>query len=308
MRINLDLRQLEVFIAIAHHSNFRLAAAQLHVSQPALSRTLGLTEAALGTRLFDRNTRSVHLTPAGSELLPIARRIVAEFHDSMSELSHFIAGRRGRVRMAILPSMARRVAQAIAAFGSTNPDIEFQVQSDNAKLVLAAVENGDADIGITVQPPPDGRFTFQHLIDDEFVLICRADDPLAQQVPPDQPVSWSVLEKHRFIATPVDSSVRAATDEVFMRLGLIVRPTHHAAGSLTVCGELVAAGLGVCVLPRSGSSLLDQATLVSRRLVSPHVDRRLGIVSQAGRTLSPATALFNEHLRVSFSSLQAAPL
>ena len=107
MRSTLSLRQLEAILAIAEHGNFSSAAEHLHVSQPALSRTIRLAEDSLGARIFDRDTRSVSLTPAGLELLPIARRIVGEFTDSMSELSQFMEGRRGSVRVAALPSMAQ---------------------------------------------------------------------------------------------------------------------------------------------------------------------------------------------------------
>jgi DNA-binding transcriptional LysR family regulator len=81
MRLPIDLRQMEAFVAVATCGNFSQAALALHVSQPALSRSVRLAEDALGARLFDRNSRSVRLTPAGTELLPIARRILGEFDE-----------------------------------------------------------------------------------------------------------------------------------------------------------------------------------------------------------------------------------
>ena len=299
IRSNLGLRQLEAIVVIAERRSFSAAAEQLHVSQPALSRTVRLAEESLGAKVFDRDTRSVSLTPAGLELLPIARRIVLEFSDSMSELSQFMEGRRGRVRVSALPSMAQSMlVEAIAGFTRTHPQVEFLLRVDPAETVLRLIEGRDVDVGLTVQPPPDGRFSYQHLQDDEFVLICRADDPLALQTPRDRTLNWDVFAKRRFIAATSGSNTRAATDAAFMRAGVTVRPSHEVASSnLPLIGALVAAGLGLSVLPASTLACLNQSTLVARRLGKPRMQRKVGIVTLAERTLSLATTRFCEHLR-----------
>lgn len=80
MRVDITLQQLEAFVEVAKTTNFRAAAQALHVSQPALSRTVRIVEDLVGARLFDRDTRHVELTPAGRELLPIALRILENFN------------------------------------------------------------------------------------------------------------------------------------------------------------------------------------------------------------------------------------
>jgi DNA-binding transcriptional LysR family regulator len=304
-RSNLGLRQLESIVAIADCGSFSAAAERLHVSQPALSRTVRLAEESLGARVFDRDTRSVSLTPAGIELLPIARRIVREFGESMSELSEFMEGRRGRVRVSALPSMAQTLlVDAVAAFNRAYPQVEFLLRSDTADTVLNLIESRDVDIGLTVQPPPDGRFAYQHLHDEEFVLICRADDPIAARASRGRAVAWDAFAKRPFIAATPGSNTRGATDAAFMRAGLTVRPAHEVASSnLQVIGALVAAGLGMSVLPASTFACLNQADLVSRRLGEPQMKRKVGIVTLGGRTLSVATARFCEQLRKSARQL-----
>jgi LysR family carnitine catabolism transcriptional activator len=299
MRTNLGLRQLASIVAIADHGNFSAAAEQLHVSQPALSRTVRLAEESLGAKIFDRDSRNVSLTPAGLELLPIARRVVLEFSDSMSELSQFMEGRRGRVRVSAVPSMAQSLlVDAVASFTATHPQVEFLLRVDSADKVLGLIENRDIDIGLTVQPPPDGRFSYQHMHDDEFVLICRADDPLAVQTRADRSLTWQVFEKRRFIAATPGSNTRSATDAAFMRAGLTVRPAHEVASSnLPVIGGLVAAGLGLSVLPASTMACLNQSNLVARRLSKPRMKRKVGVVTLSGRSLSVATTQFCDHLR-----------
>ena len=297
-RANLGLRQLEAIVAIADCGSFSAAAELLHVSQPALSRTVRLAEESLGARVFDRDTRSLNVTPAGAELMAIARRVVLEFNDSMSELSQFMEGRRGRIRVTALPSMAQSLlVDAVTTFTAAYPQIEFMLGVDSADKVLGLLESRDVDVGLSVQPPPDGRFAYQHLHDDEFVLVCRADHPLALKTAPERALSWSVFQVHRFIAAARGSNTRQATDDAFMRAGITVRPSHEVASSnLPVIGGLVAAGLGVSVLPASTLGCLHQSDLVARRLSKPNVKRKVGIVTLAGRTQSVATQRFCEHL------------
>lgn len=299
MRARLGLRQLEAIVSIAEKGSFSAAADELHVSQPALSRTVRLAEESLGARIFDRDTRRVSLTPAGAELLPIARRIMLEFSDSMGELSQFMEGRRGRVRVSALPSMAQPLlVDAVARFCTEYPQVEFMLRVDPADVVLALIERRDVDVGLTVQPPPDGRFAYQHLRDDEFVLVCRRDDPLAEQALRGRGLGWDVFKRRQFIAASPGSNTRAATDSAFMQAGIVVRPAHEVASSnLPVIGAMVAAGLGLSVLPASTLVGLNQPTLVGRALVTPRLKRRVGIVTLGGRTLSVATTRFCEHLQ-----------
>jgi DNA-binding transcriptional LysR family regulator len=298
MRTNLGLRQLESIVAIADCKSFSAAAEKMHVSQPALSRTIRLAEESLGARVFDRDTRSVSLTPAGTELLPIARRIVLEFLDSMSELSQFMEGRRGRIRVGALPSMSQSLlVDAIAGFAKIYPEIEFLIRVDTADDVLLRLENRECDVGLTVQPPPDGRFTYQHLVDEEFVLICRRDDPVLHGFDFDQPLPWRIFEGRQFIAATPGSNTRRATDSAFMQAGLTIRPAHEVASSnLTVIGSLVAGGLGLSVLPAGTMACLNQVDLVGRRLTKPVVRRKVGVVTLGGRTMSLAVSRFCEHL------------
>lgn len=182
MRIKLTLQQLEAFEKVASLASFRAAAQALFVAQPALSRTIRLAEEILGTRLFDRDTRHVELTPSGRELLPIARRILQEFDSAFSELSQFMDGRRGQVAIAALPSVGvALLPREVAALSRQLPDVGFTLEEAAAEPLLKMVEDGRVDFGITVEPRADARLRYTHLLDDEFMLVCQRGDPLAQR-------------------------------------------------------------------------------------------------------------------------------
>jgi LysR family transcriptional regulator, carnitine catabolism transcriptional activator len=293
MRIPIDLRELEVFVAVATARNFSRAALTLHVSQSALSRSVRIVEHALGARLFDRNTRSVKLTPTGNELLPVARRILSEFDESLSGLSQFIKGRRGQIKISVVPSVASILTTAITQFCVDRPDVGFLVRTDPAAGVLAAVTQGDVDIGVTAQPPPAGTFQYRHLMDDSYVLVCRPDDPLARAAR--SPVGWDVFQKSRYIASAKGTSTRTEVDAVFTKLGLVPRPVHEST-SLPIIGGLIAAGGGITALPAMTFALLDEPALVTRSLKAPKLTRRLGIVTRAGQSQSSVAVAFLDEL------------
>jgi len=221
---------------VAELESFSLAARELAVSQPALSRTIQQVEAEIGARLFDRTTRNVTLTPAGAELRPIASRLVAEFEGAFGELALFVVGRRGRVVVAALPSVAAvLLPPAIVGFQADFPDVEVSIQDGLSGSVLDAVREGRADIGITMGPSPSDTLAYTPLLSDEFGLVCRQDSPLAaKQVAP-----WSIFSEHRFIAMSPASSVRQMTDAAFLQAGVAVRPLYGCS-FLGTAGHLVA--------------------------------------------------------------------
>lgn len=294
MRANLTLQQLEAFVRVAGTSNFRAAAQHLHVSQPALSRTIKVVEHAIGARLFDRDTRHVALTPTGRELLPIAQRILDNVNSSLSELGQFLDGRSGHVTVASLPSAGVGLLPgAIAAFRGHYPGVQFALMEGPAEVLRAAVNDGAADFAISVRPAAEQSLKFEHLVDDPFVLLCRRDDPLAARAA----VTWSALAGRPFIASSVRSSIRPITDAAFLQRGLSVVPVLECP-SVASSGALVAAGMGITALPRLALDLIKpDAQLVVVPLQRPSVARSIGLVTRIGRSLSPASRAFMDAVR-----------
>jgi LysR family transcriptional regulator, carnitine catabolism transcriptional activator len=197
MRINLSPQQLSAFVQLARKANFSAAARVQGVSQPALSRMVQQMEEIVGRRLLDRTTRSVVLTPTGRELLLIAERLVAEFDSAFGELERFVEGRRGRVGVAALPSIAAvLLPPAIARYQAGCPEVEIDVLDGLSGSVLEDVAQSRAEIGLTIRPSPRATLAYRPLLSDEFGLVCRPDDELAGE----GPLPWSVFESRPFVA------------------------------------------------------------------------------------------------------------
>lgn len=288
MRIDLTPQQLSAFLHLARTGSFSEAARLQGVSQPALSRTVQQMEAAVGRRLFDRTTRSVALTPTGLELRRIAGRLVAEFDGAFGELARFVEGRRGRVAVAALPSVAAvLLPPAIARYREGHPEVEVAILDGLSGSVLDAVGEGRADVGVTIRPTPRATLAYRPLLSDGFGLVCRPDDELAGV----GPLPWSVFQTRPFVAMAPESSVRQMTDAAFLQSGLAI-PQLYGCTFLGTTGHLVAAGLGITALPRLTLPLLGQPGLVWRRLERPVMRRQMGSVTRIGRTLAPAAQGF----------------
>jgi len=299
--MNLTPRQLSAFLRVAESGSFSEAAKLQGVSQPSLSRTIQHIEHVVGRRLFDRTTKHVKLTGTGSELRPIAERLVSEFTGAFSELARFVAGGRGRIVIAALPSVAAALLPpAIARFRRSHEDVDVVIRDGLAESVGEAVMAGNADFGLMIRPSPIRALAYREILKDRFGLVCRADDQLAGSTP----VPWTVFSDRPFIAMSPASSVRAMTDAALFKAQLALAPLYECA-FLGTTGNLVASGLGITALPSLTLPLLGAPELVWRPLVKPALQRSIGFVTRVGRELSPSAERFMQELFVDAGAWRA---
>lgn len=288
----LTLPQLSAFLKLAETASFRDAATQLGVSQPALSRTIQHIETRVGVRLFDRDTRTVTLTPAGERLHPLAVRLIADYEAVFRDLHEFVDGKEGVIRIAAMPSVASALLpSAIKSFQARFPGVRIEIWEDVAEQVHNVVREKAADFGIA--PPPDvaDDLRYQELLKDSIVLVCRHDDPLAA-IPEHQ---WSVFAGNRFITMSQETGLRKMVEGGLTQAGVLVERLYNTSAATTVAA-LVTAGLGVSALSRLVMAQLASPSLVWRPLIDPAVARSIGIVRHKARSLSPAAQVFVREL------------
>ena len=292
-RINVDLFELQAFARLAELRSFRAAAEELGLSGSALSRLVARVEDKLGTRLFDRDTRNVSLTPQGEALRHLTGRILNEAATALTEFDAYLAARRGRVTLAGLPSVtASLLPKIVARFVALHPEVEVSIIDALSDGVVAAVLEGRADLGFTAgASDSSGRLSFQPLVEDDFVAIGPHAGPLLE----DRVHVWRELAEQPFIAMALGTSVRAFTDAACAQAGLTMRPRFEVA-HLATAGALVAAGLGITALPSLTLPVLGRGPFIVRRLEAPLMMRKIGIVQATGRTLSPSARAFHRLL------------
>jgi LysR family carnitine catabolism transcriptional activator len=288
-RINVGLAELQAFACLADLLSFRTAADELGLSASALSRSIARVEDRLGTRLFDRDTRNVALTPQGQALQQLTRRILDEAATALTEFDAYLAARRGRVTLAGLPSLtASLLPRLIARFLASHPDVEIAIIDALSDGVLGAVREGRADFGFTAGAVDgSGRLSFRPLAEDEFMAVGHPDSPLAER----RIYRWEEFGRHPFVAMTIGTSVRALTDAAWAQAGVAIRPRFEVA-HLATAGALAAAGLGITALPSLTLPVLGRGPFVTRTLDGPRLVRRIGVVQANGRTLSPVARAF----------------
>src|SRR5579864_469932 len=194
--MKIDTAGVQAFIAIAAHRNFRVAAAELHITQTALSRRLQGLEAYLGVKLIERPTRSVELTQIGRDFLPRTRRLLEELQTALTEIRETGKALRGDVAIACVPTVGvRYLPRVIQEYSARYPNNRIKILDHSSYGVADAVLRREAEFGINVAGAHDAQLVSVPLLRDRFVLICRDDHPLADH----KRVSWRQLEPHPLI-------------------------------------------------------------------------------------------------------------
>lgn len=249
----MELRHLRYFAAVAETCHFGQAAAQLHIAQPALSQAIRQLESELDVTLFTRTTRQVSLTPAGEFLRTEAARVLGAVDDSVRGVRRIGAGRHGLVRLGLtgtasfshLPGIARVVKREL-------PEVALEIHAD---LLTPAqcerLQSGALDLGV-LRPPAIGEgLTLRTLEVEPLALAIPVDHRLAVE----PVVALADLRTEPFIAYSArDSAVNEAVLRSCREAGFVPRREHEAP-STAVLLALVAAGLGVAVVPASVRAL-----------------------------------------------------
>lgn len=284
MKSAINLRHLRGFVAVARDGSFTRAAERLLLSQSALTVTVRQLEEHLGVALFNRTTRQVTLTVDGENFLTAAKKIIGDFDDAIAAVRYSATQRRGRVSIAVLPSVAiRLLPDIVRQFHQSYPDIRITLRDDNARGAHRQVLDHEVDFGISNVWRRYPELEFTPLTSDRFGLVCRRDDPLAAA---EGPLQWSAIDEQRLFVMASDTGVYTALQETPEFAERFTTPAGEVLAMVTLI-EMVRAGLGVTVLPELARPAASETELIFRRLVNPVVHRKLCLIRRRNEALSP---------------------
>lgn len=296
-RINFDLQQLQAFVAVAERGSFRVAADQIHLSAPALSRRIDKLETILGARLFNRTTRTVELTPLGRVFLERARAALDDLETAMLGIADIAASRSGSVTVACVPSAAIHfLPSVVRSFSERFPLIRIRVIDEAADQLLASVVSGESDFGINFLGSQLPGVDFDPIHTDPFVLAMLREHPLAKR----KTLAWPDLGGERLIAVARSSGNRQLLDDAMAKAGLNPSYRFEVSHIATLLG-MVEAGLGLAAVPRLALAPVHP-TLVGVTLRQPAVSRVLGLTTRHGATLRAPAKMFHDHLRTALKA------
>ena len=291
-----------MFLTVAEARNFTRAAAQMGLGQPVISGMIQELEQELGFRLFDRTTRRVELTDAAREFLDDARRIIADFEQSVNRARDVGSHRRGRIMVGAPPLLAAALLpDVIRDFARSSPGVEVTLFDRTVPTINQMIKTGRLELGIgTFQGKEDGVAKIA-LISDRFSLFCSADHPLAALTRP----TWKDLSGFPLVTLQRENGIREEVERGFAAQHLVSKPVYELDQMSTVLA-LVKAGLGITVLPIYALSAQSLPGVVAKPLSDPALTREIVVIRREDRTLSPAAVDFIRQLKIGAARLAAA--
>jgi DNA-binding transcriptional LysR family regulator len=240
----MDVRQLEMFRAVAEEGSFTRAAERLHVSQSAVSRQVQLLEDELGGRLLHRGKRAMPTAP-GELLLRLAQRVQRDMQDVVGQISDTQELKRGTLTLAggmtvcmhILPPLLKK-------YRTLYKGVDLRVVSASAETIQRLVRAHEIDLALLTLPVTAPDLEVVPVLKEEMVVVMGPSHPLARQRSVDAPG----LARFPLIFYEKGSNSRRVQDEVFAEHGLPVKVAMETE-NVEIIKAMVGAGLGLALIP-----------------------------------------------------------
>ena len=255
--MNIELRQLRYFVAVAEEMHFGRAALRLHMTQPPLSQTIQALEAALDTLLFSRTKRSIALTPAGAALLPEARRMLLQAAALPELVRRAASGASGRLSLAFVSTADYSVLPPfLREFREQYPQVQIDLREATSDVQLEELAHGRIDVGLLIPPLSDkarAELDYAAVLSEPLILAVpkglkalRGKSTVALKTLADMPL---IIFPRRIAPAFHDAILTCFRDA-----GLTPRIGQEAIQMQTIVG-LVSAGMGIALVPQSVSNL-----------------------------------------------------
>lgn len=248
--MNIELRHLRYFIAVAEELHFGHAAARLNISQPPLSQQIQILEQQVGARLLARTNRSVSLTPAGRQFLADSRQILNQVDEAAARALRLHQGETGELRIGFTSSapFIKAVSDTLSSFRQRYPDVHIQTREINTREQIAPLNEGTLDLGLMRNTPLPETLAWEVILREPLLAMVPRDHPLATRTA----VSLHELAQEPFVFFDPHVGTGLYDDilSLMRRYQLTPRIAQEVGEAMTIIG-LVAAGLGVSILPAS---------------------------------------------------------
>jgi LysR family carnitine catabolism transcriptional activator len=286
--MNLNLRQLEAFVLLARLGGFSRAADQLHLTQAGLSLLIRRLEERLDARLFERTTRSVALTPAGHQVLPIAERMLADAQSILACGRGITADQAGRITLGLAPQLAGTVLpEVLKAFRDDYPRVSVVFRECVNEEMVGRIYAREIDFGLGFGLQKNSELDSQALTEDTLAVALAPTHMLARK----RIVRWKDILSQPIITLTVGSTVRTLTENVFLTAGQALLPAYEATNTITALA-LAREGLGIAIVPTSIRPAASAQAMLLKPLRDPVVRRSLNLITRRGSVLSDPSQRF----------------
>lgn len=286
----MELDQLRYFLRVAERGNFTRAAEDLAITQPALSRSIQKLEDELGQPVFERKSRSVSLTEAGTLLQSRAQQVLTIIEDTKAEITD--DGESGRVRVGAIPTIAPFfLPELLREFSKDFPKATLIVQELTTDALLKACTQGEVDLAILALPIPAKYLEVQELFEEELLLVLPPEHPLVEK----DKIRLTDVEPCPFVLL---DEAHCLTDNIvsFCRQRSIQPVAVERTSQLAMVQELVSLSHGVSMIPAMARKIDQSDRRVYRSLSGKKPTRKVAVVWNPYRFQSRLLQAFREYL------------
>ena len=284
-----SFKQLEYFVTIASRSNFRRAAEELRVSQPALTTQIRALETTLGIQLFERSRSGTLLTPEGRELLEQARHLILGMREFTEHAELISQGHQSTYKLGVPPTLGPYLLpNVLPTLHARHHRLKLYVREAPPRLLIQSLAEGTYDIAIVPLPVNRDDIAVEPLFTEPLKFVVPADHRLAgkSQVTPSQLRGEKVLtleDQHHF---------HHQVQEICQSLGAHLQRDYEGT-SLDTLRQMVVMGLGVAFLPGLyvHSEMHNPEALHVSELKSKPIRRQHGLVWRAS---APARRFYRD--------------
>ena len=296
----MELRQLRYFVEVAEREHISEAAEHLHVAQSAISRQIANLEEELGAPLFERVGRNVKLTPIGKTFLDHSIKALKAIDFAAKQVEEYLDPAKGTIKVGFPTSLASYVLPTvISAFKKEYPDVSFQLRQGSYKYLIDAVKNRELNLALLGPlPPKDEAIDTTVLFSENIHALLPATHPLAKK----ETINLIDLKNDDFVLFPDGYILRKVAVDACRNVGFVPKVTSEGEDMDALKG-LVAAGIGVTLLPES--SLYDSTPrmTVKVHIANPSIRRNVGIIAPTTRELAPSEKVFIDFVSNFYSRL-----
>jgi LysR family transcriptional regulator, transcription activator of glutamate synthase operon len=295
-----ELRQLRYFVEVAEREHISEAAEHLHVAQSAISRQIANLEDELGTPLFERIGRNVKLTPVGKTFLEHAIDALKAIDFAAKQVEEFLDPSRGTIKIGFPTSLASYVLPSvISAFKKEFPEVSFHLRQGSYKYLIDAVKNRELNLAfLGPLPPKDDQITTTVLFSENIHALLPSNHPLAKN----GAINLIDLREEKFVSFPEGYVLHKVAIEACKSVGFIPNITSEGEDMDALKG-LVAAGIGVTLLPESSMYDSTPRMTVKMPISSPPIRRTVGVISPINRDLAPSEQVFLKFVKNFYSRI-----
>ncbi len=245
MANHFDLTDMQLIVNIGDASSLTRGAEKSHLSLPAASNRVKNLEDHFGTRLFHRNSQGVTLTPSGEAFLRHARLVLRQIDHLRGDIHEYARGIKGQVRMlANTTAMTEFMPAVLSRFLASHPDVTVELRERLSYLVIKAVSEGSADIGIVAGKPASSELEYIPYREDRLVLVAPVDHPLSELTE----VAFSDTLAYEYVGLSEWSAIHAFLIQAADKLGYPFRFRVEVGSFEAVC-RMIEAGVGIGIVP-----------------------------------------------------------